>query len=147
MGSRGPIRVASRPIRADSSSMTMVTGSNALPAATGVKPDTRCSCTGMRKNAPLSAAYSTSVTAFAAANWRERNSDSGIIGDRPRACDTTNSPSTTTPTSRQPTSQTGQPRCGPSVSAYTRNARPTAASAAPSTSRSPAACSSRVSGT
>ena len=40
IGSRGPIRSANWPARAESSSITTVTGSNATPASSGEKPVT-----------------------------------------------------------------------------------------------------------
>ena len=55
-GSRGPIRAASAPDRALSSSMHTVMGSNAVPAVSGAKPATTCRCTTSRKNTPPSAA-------------------------------------------------------------------------------------------
>ena len=53
MGSRGPIRPASAPARAENTSMTAVSGSSAVPAASGLKPATVCSCsTSIRNTTP-----------------------------------------------------------------------------------------------
>ena len=46
---RGPTLDASPPKRADSRSMTTVTGSSAVPAANGVHPLTSCSWSTSRK--------------------------------------------------------------------------------------------------
>jgi len=51
--SRGPIRAAIAPDRAERDSITSVMGSIAVPAATGEKPETTCSwTTSSRKTAP-----------------------------------------------------------------------------------------------
>ena len=56
IGMRGPMRVASRPARAEPNSMMIVIGSSAAPEAIGEKSTTVCSWIGRRKNAPASAA-------------------------------------------------------------------------------------------
>jgi hypothetical protein len=56
IGIRGPMRVASRPARADPNSMMTVIGSNAAPDAIGEKPTTVCSWIGSRKKEPARAA-------------------------------------------------------------------------------------------
>jgi hypothetical protein len=49
-GNRAPILVASSPIRADSNNKMSVTGSSAVPAASGDQPEVTWSCTLSRKN-------------------------------------------------------------------------------------------------
>ena len=66
--SRGPIRAASAPERDDSSSMTTVTGSVAVPAAIGLKPETTCSWITSRKKTAPKPPYTTKVTRLAALN-------------------------------------------------------------------------------
>ena len=54
IGSRGPMRPASAPARAENSSMITVIGSSAAPAAMGANPATVCSCsTSSRNTAPI----------------------------------------------------------------------------------------------
>ena len=103
IGQRGPMCCASRPIRADSTSITAVTGSSAEPAATGENPETRCSCTGIRKSrAGQRGVHDEGHQRSSAAKSRDANSDSGIIGDVLRASTTTNPTSSAAPTTRQP---------------------------------------------
>ncbi len=56
IGSRGPMRAARAPERAESTSMMPVTGSRAVPASNGEKPLTTCMLTTSRKNTPPRAA-------------------------------------------------------------------------------------------
>ena len=55
IGSRGPIRPASAPARAENASMITVNGSSAVPAATGLKPATVCNCSTSSRNTTPSA--------------------------------------------------------------------------------------------
>ncbi|CAM5702478.1 hypothetical protein KAURM247S_01834 [Kitasatospora aureofaciens] len=55
-GTRGPIRLPSRPARADRVSISSVIGTRAKPETSGEKPETICSCTTSRKKTPLNAA-------------------------------------------------------------------------------------------
>ena len=55
IGSRGPIRCASAPARAENTSMITVTGSSAVPAISGLNPATTCSCSTSRRNTTPSA--------------------------------------------------------------------------------------------
>jgi hypothetical protein len=50
--------------------MSTVIGSVATPEASGEYPSTTCSVAGSKNVAPVSAAHTTNVTAFAEANWR-----------------------------------------------------------------------------
>ena len=53
IGSRGPMRPASAPARAENTSMIAVSGSSAVPAASGLNPATVCSCsTSIRNTTP-----------------------------------------------------------------------------------------------
>ena len=54
IGSRGPMRPASAPTRAENRNMITVSGSSAVPAATGLKPATVCSCSTSTRNTTLS---------------------------------------------------------------------------------------------
>jgi hypothetical protein len=78
--------------------MTTVIGSKAVPASSGLKFATVCSPMTSRNSAPPLAAYSSSVTRFAAVNCRERNKDKGNIGFVSRRSTATNAPSARTPT-------------------------------------------------
>ncbi|GAA3055574.1 hypothetical protein GCM10020000_42370 [Streptomyces olivoverticillatus] len=55
-GRRGPSRWASRPDWADSSSISTVVGSSAVPASSADHPTTTCNWSTERKKKPLKAA-------------------------------------------------------------------------------------------
>src|SRR6185503_2315469 len=86
-------------------------------------------------------------SAFAPVNVRERNSDSGNIGDCARASTATNAASAATPiTSAATTAVSDQPRREDSMSPNTSPPSPTVPSVAPGTSSGPAS-GFRLSGT
>jgi hypothetical protein len=80
IGRLGPIRWASAPAREDSSSISTVSGSRAVPAATAEKPETTCRFSTNRKNITPIPPYTTNVTTFTAENSREEKTSSGSIG-------------------------------------------------------------------
>ena len=115
--SRGPIRPASAPDRADSKSMITVIGSSEMPACRGVYPDTCSSWIGSRNRVPPSAPYTMNVTMLAEVNWVERNRLSRSIGAGLRCSQPTNAASSTTPAiSAASGPALDQPFAGPSIS-------------------------------
>ena len=118
IGSRGPIRWASRPARGDRNTITTVTGSRELPAATGENPIARWSThrqqeerAGQRR--VDDEGHRVRSAELARTEQRERH-------HRPRRArlvhDERDEQQDDLPTS-EPTVAAGQCRCGPSVSA------------------------------
>ncbi len=148
--SRGPIRVASAPERADSDSIRMVTGNSASPASNGEYPSTVWSWSTSRNVVDPSAAYTANVTTLAAVNWCEENRSSGSMGWPLRASTTRKPTRQATPPTAAPDTVAlpmPSPPAGPSMSAHVTPARPSADSTAPVTSSPGAAVGSRLSGT
>ncbi len=144
IGIRGPMRLASAPPRAASSSMHTVIGSVATPAARAPYPLTVCSCSTRKNSTAPSAAYTRAVTALAAVKVRSAKTPRGSIGWSLRRSSTTYPvPATAVTTSAQ-----GASGLLPhSMRAKVRPPSASTISAAPSTSNSRDACGSRVSGT
>ncbi len=148
MGIRGPIRADSAPARAESISISAVTGNSAVPAANGENPETTCRLITTKKKTPASAAYTTNVTRLVALNVPERNTSSGSIGCLDRASLTTNPTIPVAPMTSAPRTKVSPgPRSGQAVKAYVTPPSPTAHSTAPSRSSCLAASGSADSGT
>ena len=117
--SRGPIRAASAPERADSSSISTVSGSRRHPRSErGVSRATVCNCTGTRNRNALSAPYIANVTLLAATNWLGRNSPSGSIGAVAATRAAGSRPAAALRPRAQITGTGGQCFAGPSMSPY-----------------------------
>ena len=114
-----------------------MTGRSDAPASSAEYPRSVWRCTTNRKVVAPSAAYTANVTAFAPENWRERNIDSGTIGDAFRRSTTRKVARATIPRPSAATGRDPHPRSGPSMSANTMPPSPSAISTAPAPSTLP----------
>ena len=115
--SRGPIRSASAPDRADRASMISVNGSSEAPAASGLKPATTCSCRTSRNSTAPSAPYTTKVTMLATVNCRDRNRPVGTSGCSLVRSTQTNPASASTPSTPVATTVGSAPCSPPAIDA------------------------------
>ena len=116
IGMRGPMRCASAPARAESSSMQAVIGNSDAPASSAEYPRSVCRCTTSRKVTVPRAAYTENVTALAPENCCDRKMPSGTIGCSRCASTKRNATRASTPTTPKPTASRGPSVPGPSMS-------------------------------